>query len=330
MRVLIVLALFAACRHSPAPAVSFCPTVPLTDEPLDTRYLPCQLSRAPVAFAENAAPRYPDMLAGAGLQGSVRLSFIIDTAGRYVPGSTRVLESAHEQFTSSARFVVPGWRFTPGLLNGRPVRVQLLQAFTYELPDGADLQERFDRSPPNIVRRVVDGVPTIEVRLAGEDTTLGPPPRPWLRDSLARAAIRAVAHTLATDFDRGRVAPGATLPLCLASDRDGAPSPAHLALMHELASPRVRVLSLTECPPTRESIAVVVGDAGPPPPPDTIPFVEPHRLIVRSVGIRRAGGPQVDLVDESGTGERYTRCVRSSPAGPLLPLRCFITAWGSH
>ncbi len=70
-------------------------------------------------------PQYPELLRNAGIGGRVRLEFVLDTAGAVERGSARVLESTHELFSQAALAVVPGWRFRPGRIDGRAVKVRV-------------------------------------------------------------------------------------------------------------------------------------------------------------------------------------------------------------
>ncbi len=82
------------------------------------------LEERPVRIA-GAAPRYPDLLRAAGINGRVRLEFVLDTTGAIERGSARVLESSHELFGQAALEVVESWRFRPGRIDGRAVRVRV-------------------------------------------------------------------------------------------------------------------------------------------------------------------------------------------------------------
>lgn len=75
--------------------------------------------------------RYPDALrtAGAGgqaLSGRVDVQFVVDTTGRPLAGTVRVLRSTHPAFAEVVRAAVPEWRFRPARVGGRPVK-QLVQ-----------------------------------------------------------------------------------------------------------------------------------------------------------------------------------------------------------
>jgi periplasmic protein TonB len=50
-----------------------------------------------------------------------------------VPGSFKVLESAHEMFTLAVRQCLPDMRFLPAEVGGRPVRQLVQQPFSFLL-----------------------------------------------------------------------------------------------------------------------------------------------------------------------------------------------------
>jgi TonB family protein len=67
-------------------------------------------------------PLYPSVLRDAGIEGSVRIQFIVDTLGGVEPASLRVLEASHGAFEDAARQVILASRFIPAHLGDRPVR----------------------------------------------------------------------------------------------------------------------------------------------------------------------------------------------------------------
>ncbi len=70
-------------------------------------------------------PLYPELLRNAGIEGHVRLEFVVDSAGRVEPGSPRILETTHELFSRAALVAVGTWRFRPGRIDGRAVKVRV-------------------------------------------------------------------------------------------------------------------------------------------------------------------------------------------------------------
>ena len=69
--------------------------------------------------------RYPDILRQAGIEGRVLLELVIDTTGHAERGSIRVLSSTHQLFEGPAREMTQASLFSPGRIQGRPVRVRV-------------------------------------------------------------------------------------------------------------------------------------------------------------------------------------------------------------
>jgi protein TonB len=71
------------------------------------------------------APRYPEILRQAGIEGQVSVECVVDTAGRAEPGSVRVVSSTNPLFDAAAREAVAASLYRPGRLGGRAVRVRV-------------------------------------------------------------------------------------------------------------------------------------------------------------------------------------------------------------
>lgn len=91
------------------------------------------VEKAVVALPGSATPRYPSMLQSAGIDGSVRAQFVVDTLGRVEQGSFRALESTHDLFTAAVRDALARARFTPAEAGGRKVRQLVEQSFTFNI-----------------------------------------------------------------------------------------------------------------------------------------------------------------------------------------------------
>lgn len=89
------------------------------------------VEKAVVAIPGTATPRYPSMLQSAGVEGSVRAQFVVDTLGRVEPGSFRALEATHYLFTAAVRDALLRARFSPAEAGGRKVRQLAEQTFTF-------------------------------------------------------------------------------------------------------------------------------------------------------------------------------------------------------
>jgi protein TonB len=68
-------------------------------------------------------PQYPEMLRQAGVQGRVIVQAVIDTTGRAIPSSLKIMQSPHAGFDQNAKSYVMQALFRPGRVSGRAVKV---------------------------------------------------------------------------------------------------------------------------------------------------------------------------------------------------------------
>jgi protein TonB len=90
----------------------------------------------PVRAIAERAPAYPEMLRAAGISGSVRVQFVVDTTGRAELSSVRVIESSHELFTRSVLASLRQARFTPGEVSARRVRTLVERSYRFDIAAG--------------------------------------------------------------------------------------------------------------------------------------------------------------------------------------------------
>ena len=77
----------------------------------------------PAAFdTRSPLPRFPQVLKDAGVEGLVRLRFVVDTLGRVELGAVQVVESTHPAFALAVRVTLPRMRFAPARVGNHPVR----------------------------------------------------------------------------------------------------------------------------------------------------------------------------------------------------------------
>jgi TonB family protein len=69
--------------------------------------------------------QYPELLRQAGMQGRVVIEAVVDTSGRVVPSSVRIVSSTHPGFDDPAKLLVQKALFRPGRVRGRAVNVLL-------------------------------------------------------------------------------------------------------------------------------------------------------------------------------------------------------------
>jgi TonB family protein len=82
----------------------------------------------------HASPIYPEAMREAGLEGVVKLDVLIGTDG--IVQSVRVVGAqVHPAFAQSASDAVKQWKFTPVLLNGQPVEVEMTASISFSLTD---------------------------------------------------------------------------------------------------------------------------------------------------------------------------------------------------
>jgi TonB family protein len=86
----------------------------------------------------SAAPIYPQRLLEGGVEGMVEAEFVVDTSGRVDLGTVQVLNSSHEDFSSSVKTALAGAMFRPAWRNLRRVRQLVRQRFSFRIYRGPD------------------------------------------------------------------------------------------------------------------------------------------------------------------------------------------------
>jgi len=75
--------------------------------------------------------RYPAVLAEAGINGAVTLTFVIDTAGRVDPSAIEIVSATQPGFVAAAKEAVSTSLFRPARKHGAAVRVRVRQTVTF-------------------------------------------------------------------------------------------------------------------------------------------------------------------------------------------------------
>ncbi len=86
-----------------------------------------------IALSGNHAPRYPEILRRARVNGEVVVQVVIDTAGRSDMATLRVMSSTHPLLTDAVINALKGARFLPAESGGRKVRMWAVQSFVFEV-----------------------------------------------------------------------------------------------------------------------------------------------------------------------------------------------------
>ena len=79
------------------------------------------------------APKYPTELRSANIEGEVLAQVTVDTTGAPVMETYKTLKSTHDLFTQAVMAALPGMRFNPALVGGRPVRQLVQMPFQFNL-----------------------------------------------------------------------------------------------------------------------------------------------------------------------------------------------------
>ena len=86
----------------------------------------------PVQVISQPTPRYPPVLASAGITGRVEMQFIVDTTGHVEAPSFKILKTSHPAFAEPAREAILKSVFKPARFKGRPVRQLVQQAVAFK------------------------------------------------------------------------------------------------------------------------------------------------------------------------------------------------------
>lgn len=99
----------------------------------DPTYFEFQVERAVSSRPGNPAPRYPDILREAKIEGEVLAQFVVDTLGHPDLDTFKVLKSTHDLFTQAVLGSLPNMAFYPALVGGRKVKQLIQMPFQFNL-----------------------------------------------------------------------------------------------------------------------------------------------------------------------------------------------------
>lgn len=96
-------------------------------------YFEFQVEKPVMQAPGSPAPRYPEILKSAGVEGEVLASFVVDTTGRAESGSFKVLHATHDLFASAVRSALPNMVFLPAEVGGKKVKQLVQQPFVFAI-----------------------------------------------------------------------------------------------------------------------------------------------------------------------------------------------------
>lgn len=77
------------------------------------------------------APQYPPKMRQAGVEGAAQIAYLINPQGK--TEEVQIVKATDESFGIAAAEAVRKWRFKPGKVNDRPVRVVVVQLFPFSI-----------------------------------------------------------------------------------------------------------------------------------------------------------------------------------------------------
>lgn len=104
---------------------------PGASDATDATFFDFQVEKPVAPIPGSGAPRYPEILLAAGVEGQVLAQFVVDTLGRVESGSFKVIRSDHELFSAAVQSAAPALRFLPAEVGGRKVKQLVQQPFVF-------------------------------------------------------------------------------------------------------------------------------------------------------------------------------------------------------
>jgi len=98
-------------------------------EPLDGD----RVDRPALLLPGQMGPAYPEALRDEAPDGVVVVRFVIDTAGHVETPTLSVMRATHQQFADAVRAALDRLIYSPAQLDGRTVRVRMMQRFEFHL-----------------------------------------------------------------------------------------------------------------------------------------------------------------------------------------------------
>ncbi len=98
-----------------------------------------QVEKPAALLPGNVVPVYPQQLRLASVEGKLLTRFVVDTTGRPIVETVRVIERSDDRFVPSVREAIPNLRFSPADVGGKKVKQLVEMPFTFTLnKDAAD------------------------------------------------------------------------------------------------------------------------------------------------------------------------------------------------
>ncbi|HVX39935.1 MAG TPA: M56 family metallopeptidase [Gemmatimonadaceae bacterium] len=96
-------------------------------------YFEFQVEQTARPVPGSTAPRYPDLLRSANIEGEVLAQFVVDPDSTVDMRTFKVLKSTHDLFTAAVRQSLATMKFEPALVGNRPVKQLVQMPFEFSL-----------------------------------------------------------------------------------------------------------------------------------------------------------------------------------------------------
>ena len=107
-----------------------------------------QVEKPAALLPGNTAPIYPQQLRTAGVEGKLLTRFVVDTNGRAIVETFKVVERTDDRFVPAVREAIPNLRFSPADVGGKKVKQLVEMPFEFMLskdgPEGANASVEFN------------------------------------------------------------------------------------------------------------------------------------------------------------------------------------------
>lgn len=237
------------------------------------------------------APRYPDLLRSAFVEGEVVAEMTVTEGGVVDMASVRFVQSSHDLFTNAVKSAIRNWRFVPALAGGRFVRARGTARVEFVLPKG-------DSLPVVAIAEPVHQVPNgIAIRLGWRV----PPRATDVQTDTARlyALIERIVRDFAsTDTLRAR---------CLEWSPAGRGEDAPASVITYLREHGVPRLPMSKCPPMYGGMIQYV-DARGRPIPERPHGPNPHVVTINELVPWTSEQYVFAVWEGTGNGARIQRC----------------------
>lgn len=109
------------------------PRVVTTGSRTDNPFFEFQVDKPVTTAPGSVAPRYPQIMRQAGVEGEVLAQFVVDEDGRADVATFKVLKSSHELFAQAVHSALPEMRYTPAEVRGKRVRQLVQEPFAFRI-----------------------------------------------------------------------------------------------------------------------------------------------------------------------------------------------------